>query len=158
MFYFAGLNVIATVCDQGATNRKAVKDLIQHSRKYYIQNNREAKRCIVIDGQEITPLFDVPHLMKGIRNNLLTKNLIWTEGEKVFEARWDDIITAYAIDHLSGDVRSIPRITKYHVRRNNIKKMKVCYATQVFSHSMGAAINSMAHNSKYRENIIVQLK
>ena len=156
MFSFTGLNVIATVCDQGATNRSAIKHLLQTSRKYYLQNNREPKRCIVINNQEITPLYDIPHLIKDIRNNLLTKNLIWETQNKVFMGRWDDIITAYEIDHATGNVRSIPKITKYHVKRE--KKMKVCCATQVLSHSMGAAISSMARNSKYRDDRIVELK
>ena len=146
------------MCDQGATNRRAIKNLLQNSRQHYLKNNLEPKRSIVIDNQEITPLYDVPHLIKGIRNNLLTKNLIWETKNKEIVARWEDIVTAYEIDHATGDVRSIAKITKYHVNRDKIKKMKVCYATQVLSHSMGAAISSMARNSKYRDDIIVEIK
>lgn len=77
-------------------------------------------------------LYDVPDLIKGTRNNLLMKKFNMG-GEKVFVGRWDDIITAYEIDHTSSDVRSIPEITEYHVRREKIKKMKVCYATKVIA-------------------------
>ena len=111
-----GLNVIATICDQGATNRRAIKDLIQNSRQYFIKRNREPRRSI--------------------------------DEKDVFVGKWQDIITAYEIDNTSGDNRCLPKITEGHVRTNKMKKMKVCYATQVFSRSMAAAISIMARNEE----------
>jgi hypothetical protein len=35
-------------------------------------------RRIIVENDEIVPLlFDPPHMIKGVRNNLITKNLIW---------------------------------------------------------------------------------
>ena len=148
-FFCTGLNVITTICDQGSTNRAAINSLIQDSRRYYLLHEMAPLRRFVINENEITPLYDVPHLIKGIRNNLLTKNLIWNDGQNVHTAKWKDIITAYEIDSTTMEIRSLPKITEYHVRPNKIKKMKVSYATQIFSHSMAAAIHNMAAHGMY---------
>lgn len=62
---------ISTVCDQGTTNVSAIKSLIDDKSG---RSEDELKREItkfLIDGIEVIPLFDPPHLIKGIRNNLL---------------------------------------------------------------------------------------
>ncbi|XP_026673476.1 uncharacterized protein LOC113464923, partial [Ceratina calcarata] len=57
----------------------------------------QPKRRIVIDNREIVPMYDVPHLLKGIRNNLLTKDLIWVRKNEEAHATWNDIIRAYRL-------------------------------------------------------------
>lgn len=49
---FLGLTVVATVCDQGTTNRSAIEGLVTESRKWYIQNGEVPKRRIVIGNEE----------------------------------------------------------------------------------------------------------
>ncbi|KAI5635842.1 transposase protein domain-containing protein [Phthorimaea operculella] len=71
-----GFKVIATVCDQGATNVSAINYLINETKANYLRRNEEMKHSIFeIDGEEVIPLYDAPHLLKGIRNNLLNKDL-----------------------------------------------------------------------------------
>lgn len=52
-----------------------------------------------VEDMEIIPLYDPPHLIKGIRNNLLTKDLIISgennEPDKI--ASWDVIKTGMDI-------------------------------------------------------------
>ena len=67
-----GLKIVATVCDQGATNRAAINQLL-HETLVHNPNNRYCG--FLIDDVEIVPLYDCPHLLKGIRNNLLVKKL-----------------------------------------------------------------------------------
>lgn len=145
---FLGLTVVATVCDQGTTNRSAIEGLVTESREWYIQNGEVPKRRIVIGNEELIPLYDVPHLLKGIRNNLVEKDLIWINGDQVNRARWSDIITAYEIDSSSNFIRCMPRISDMHVVKRKMKKMKVSHATQVMSHSVAAAISIMARHGK----------
>lgn len=67
----------ATVCDQAGTNMSAIKMLLVESRETLIKNNQEERAsglfCFVIGdgGREIVPVYDPPHLLKGVRNKLL---------------------------------------------------------------------------------------
>lgn len=71
-----GLTVISTVCDQASINVTAINIVCQESNIKYLKEGREIyKFGFEINDKEIIPLFDVPHLLKGLRNNLLTKDL-----------------------------------------------------------------------------------
>jgi hypothetical protein len=50
--------------------------LLRESSKIYIENNQQIERKIILQDQEITPLFDTPHLIKSIRNHMITKDLV----------------------------------------------------------------------------------
>lgn len=147
---FLGLSVVATVCGRSTTNRRAIEELVAEARMWSLREGEEPeRRRIVIDGITIIPLYDVPHLIKGIRNNLLRKNLIWTRGhhQEVLTAKWSDIVKAYHIDSCAEDnLRCLPRIKEMHVLESRMNKMKVSCATQVLSHSMAATISIMARN------------
>ena len=59
---------------------------------------------------EIIHLYDSPHLLKGMRNNFLTKDLqiIYEKNgkkEKMIES-WDAITAAYILDIKSGNKRT----------------------------------------------------
>lgn len=76
MCYYILKLFFTTICDQGATNRSAIETLVSEARGHYLRKYQTPKRRIIVDAQEIIPLYDVPHLIKGIRNNLLVKNLV----------------------------------------------------------------------------------
>ncbi|KAF0746756.1 Transposable element P transposase, partial [Aphis craccivora] len=92
---------------------------------------------------KIIHLYDPPHLLKGIKNNLLNKNAIR-----------DHIIDLYEIDINIQDIKMLPRLTLEHIDRNKIKKMKVKNATQVLSErvssimSYSSTINVLKENAK----------
>ena len=143
-----GFIVVATVCDQGSTNVSAINHLINKTREKYIRKNEEFRNAVFeIDGKEIIPLYDSPHLIKGIRNNLLNKDLKCVIDGKDILAKWDHIIKIYKEDPAFDGLRLLPKLTENHVMPNKIKKMKVKYATQVFSKSVAANMGYMA--SKY---------
>lgn len=94
----------------------------------------------MLEKQEIVPLYDYVHLQKGVRNNLLTKDLqinkFRTQENGKF-ASWDDIVTTYEIDKYSLlRQRQMPKLNDKHIFPHMIPKMKVKYATQVLSHSV----------------------
>ncbi|XP_048515473.1 uncharacterized protein LOC125502030 [Athalia rosae] len=62
----AGLLPKSVTCDQGPTNRKAVADL----------SVAEAFPFFEVMGRKIFFTYDVPHLMKSIRNNLHNEDFI----------------------------------------------------------------------------------
>lgn len=80
------------------------------------------------------------HLQKGVRNNLLTKDLVIDKYKKKNEqkfASWNDIVTAYEMDKFSYlRQRQMPKLTDKHIFTSFIPKMKVKYATQVLSHTV----------------------
>lgn len=88
-----------------------------------------ADGSINIAGCDLSIFYDPPHLLKGIRNNFLTKDLIW-EGRT---ASWNDIEYIYDIDNSLGHTRALPKLTAHHVDAKKLKKMKVSVAAQVLS-------------------------
>lgn len=140
-----GFTVLATVCDQGTSNVSAVNYLIEETRGAYLRNGKEMKnRTFEVDGNEIIPLFDVPHLLKGIRNNLLTKNLICTmEGEQKL-AKWEHIVNFYENVPTYKGIKLVKKITEYHCNPQKIPKMKVKFASQIFSQTVGVNMGYLA--------------
>lgn len=106
-----------------------------------------------IGNHKIIPLYDIPHLIKGVRNNLLTKDIYFTSTNKEKVAKWQDIYTAWQLDGFSCDLRITPKLTEHHVNRECIKKMKVSICTQVFSHTVSSAINLMAKSGNYLDKM-----
>ncbi|KAF9806465.1 hypothetical protein SFRURICE_001260 [Spodoptera frugiperda] len=62
---------------------------------------------IDIDNHQLSIIFDPPHLLKGIRNNLLTKDMVFRG--KI--ASWKDIITVYNMDCQLGHTRMNKKFT-----------------------------------------------
>ncbi|CAI6354012.1 unnamed protein product [Macrosiphum euphorbiae] len=147
-----GLKVISTICDQGATNSAAINILINDTKAYYWKNNKEYNGDFYeveykfgnsTELIKIFHLFDPPHLLKGIRNNLLTKNVSFDmDGKKV--ASWRDIMNLYELDSSIPDVKMLPRLTKEHVVPNEIRKMKVRNAAQVLSQIVSSIMAFLA--------------
>lgn len=70
----------------------------------------------MIKGEEVVALFDAPHLLKGIRNNLLTHNLKFIyEGEETF-VFWKDIEKLYKFDLENlATMRMLPKLSEQHI-------------------------------------------
>lgn len=144
-----GLRVVASVCDQGATNKAAINIIKNDTRSEALRRHIEYKEEFynVKCGEDIlniVHLYDPPHLLKGVRNNLLNKNVIFTMDGKQMEARWSDIIDLYELDCQIEDVRMLPRLTAEHVIPHKIKKMKVKCAAQVLSERVASIMSFLA--------------
>lgn len=142
-----GLTVISTVCDQAPSNVAAINRLNHETNINYLKAGKE--NCVFgfeINDEEIIPIFDVPHLLKGLRNNLLTKDLHFTYENQPKTASWKHVIQFYELDKeqsTEGD-RLILKLTDAHIYPDKIKKMKVSIAAQVFSQRVGAIMKRMA--------------
>lgn len=103
------------------------------------------EKTFIIRNQEIVPLYDYVHLQKGVRNNLLTKDLVMDKFKKTTEKRfvtWNNIIVAYDMDKNSFlRQRQMPKLTDRHIFAHLIPKMKVKYATQALSHTVANFID-----------------
>lgn len=94
----------------------------------------------------IVPLYDSPHLIKGFRNNMLTKDVEvkWSNDGPAQIASWDVIKTAWLIDKKLNTIRpTLTKLTKEHIIENKIKKMRVKHATQVLSGSVASCIETL---------------
>lgn len=140
-----GFTVLATVCDQGTTNVAAINSLIKETKEKYLRQNKPYPEGIFeIQDAQIYPIYDPPHLIKGIRNNLIKKNLIYTMRNKEQVAKWSHIITLFNKSPGYQGVKLVPKLTAHHVMPELIPKMRVKHCTQVFSKSVGVALGFMA--------------
>lgn len=140
-----GLKVVATICDQGANNQAAINHLISKTKECYARKSQVFDEYVFeIDEQKVIPIYDIPHLFKGLRNNLLKNPLRFEENGEEKIAKWEHIYMAYKMDPYLGNLRLMPKITDRHVDPEKVNKMKVSCCTQVFSHSVAAAINVFA--------------
>lgn len=65
----------------------------------YVTESEESRRFgFEIGTQNIIPLYDVPHLLKGLRNNLVSKDLHFTYDKKKMIASWKHLIQFYELD------------------------------------------------------------
>lgn len=105
--------------------------------------NRPQDIFFTVNGETIVPIYDPPHLIKGIRNNLIKKKLVWEKQSLKVIAKWSDIKTAFEVDNVSGELRAMPKLTEGHI---NERKIKVSYATQVLSYTVASAIAVFARS------------
>lgn len=123
-----GLKIIATICDQGASNEGAIKLLNEENKAYCLKNNKKYSEDfyeIECDGNErikIIHLFDPLHLLKCIRNNLLQKDLIFMTNNEKKVAQWQHLVDLYKLDSSIEEVKMLPMLSDYHIIPGKIKK------------------------------------
>lgn len=148
------MHVVATICDQGKPNEGAIRILNTETKLYYerkCEEYREDFYEVELDNRKrirVVHLFDPPHLIKCLRNNLLTKDLIYEMDGVKRVAKWKHLEELYYADNCIPDSKMLPRLTDHHVVPDKIKKMKVRFATQVFSQRVAAIMKFLAGNIK----------
>ncbi|XP_045463307.1 uncharacterized protein LOC123672980 [Harmonia axyridis] len=143
-----GLDVVVTICDQGTTNTKAVQMLLQEGRQEHVNHDHFG---FFVDNKEIVPLFDTPHLIKGLRNNLLTKDAHFLLDDVPKKAKWSHIIQFYNLDISDPSTKICAKLTDSHVLPEKINKMKVKLCTQVFSNTVGSLMKRISEwDIKYK--------
>lgn len=120
---------------------------MEETRAKYIKEGRYFLDDVIeIDNERIIPLFDAPHLLKGMRNTPLKHNITFQQDNCLKTAIWSDIKNAWLNDGREGDLSLLNKITEAHVDESKVKKMKVSIAAQTFSKTVAAVINIMAGN------------
>ncbi|KRT84953.1 hypothetical protein AMK59_277 [Oryctes borbonicus] len=140
-----GLNIVATVSDQGSTNRGAVSLLMSETNRLCAQKGEENKYLgYLIDNKEVVHIFDPPHLLKCLRNTFLDNNIhfLWEGVQKT--ASWSHVIMFYENDQGNDDIRLVPKLTDRHIYKEKINKMKVSLAAQIFSQRLSATMRKFA--------------
>lgn len=128
----ATFTVIATVCDQGPTNCGALSQLKKKSNlspdaNYFCENS-----------STIYIIFDVPHLIKSIRNNFFDAGTMEMDGKR---AKWQHLRDAQDINQ---GMLYFHKITPTLLDPKLKMKMKVKYAAQTLSNTFAAILNMIA--------------
>lgn len=87
-----------------------------------------------VNGQKIFYVFDVPHLLKSTRNNFFKYQLIFLNG--ITNKRY--LVDFYHPDQ--GLNRLAPKLTESHINPGPFQKMKVKYASQIFSNTVASGM------------------
>ncbi|KAF0749762.1 THAP-type domain-containing protein [Aphis craccivora] len=100
-----GLRVVVTISDRGTANVEL----------------HDKQRLTLVH------IYDVPHLLKCIRNNLLTEDLAYTVDNNTKYAKWSHLKDLYHMDSAVPDYNILLRLTDQHIVRDKIGKMKNAY-------------------------------
>ncbi|CAG9782443.1 unnamed protein product [Diatraea saccharalis] len=146
-----GLLPVALICDQGTSFQSAIKKLKEETKRHQIQMDETYDDTIIIENQKISILYDPPHLIKGIRNNFLNKNIKYNG--KI--SKWDDIVDVYNTDCKHAEMRMLHKLNDEHVIPQKIKKMKVKNCTRVLSKTVASALRYTANFSHYVDGKLV---
>lgn len=92
-------------------------------------------------------LYDVPHLIKSVRNQLLKYNFQLDN----HIISWYDIRETFYIDSKSETTRALPKLTPVHINPNQWQKMRVKYAVQVLSHAMASAMRTAVKSGELHQ-------
>lgn len=133
-----GLLPSAVVCDQGSQNR----------RMFSLLGGTVTNPSINIYGRKLTLIYDMPHLIKSLRNNLLDGNIQIENNIISFQ----DVKKAYQIDTQSKTVRALCKITPSHLAPNAFQKMSCKLAIQVLSRSVAATIKTCISTGELKSN------
>lgn len=160
--------MIGSVCDAVSTNRAAVNKLIYRNRLR--ANTTGTLLEYSINGATIWHYFDPPHLIKSVRNNLLTKDLmhnvafneskfrpdgaiVWNDKNKQQRiASWKDIRDFYGFND-TGLFNLLPNVTYEHIYPVK-RRMKVNLATQVFSGTFGRNMYVCSKRKKFTNDCL----
>ena len=125
----AGLVPVATVCDMGKPNQKLYDEL----------GVSAASPQFEVDGIPVIAMFDVPHLFKSLRNSLFKQD-VEVDGRRM---SWEHIKQFFQADS-KRTIRTAPKLQRNHVLLGAFKKMKVKFATQVFSRTVASGMQLYA--------------
>lgn len=90
------------VCDQGTSNQSALKLL----------NISEENPFFFVNNHKIFSVYDVPHLLKSVRNNFI--EACFQKNKKIFS--FYDIKETYNIDKSNKKSKALIKITDSHIR------------------------------------------
>jgi len=118
------LNIRVLTTDQGSNFYAFAKSVnVSKERPFFSVNNKK-----------IYYIFDTPHLLKSTRNNFFKHKFIYNDN--VTNKKYLD--TFYAND--KGINRLAPKLTDIHLNPGPFQKMKVKYATHIFSATVAAGM------------------
>lgn len=135
-------------CDQGTSNQSLAKLMnVSIDRPFFDVLVEEEEEIV----QRTFFCFDIPHILKCIRNNFMRHGRIeFKYMDKKYTADWNHVKLTYMTDK-KNVVSMIPKITEKHIYPTKFQQMKVKYAAQVLSRSFAAAMETMSEDPEINE-------
>ncbi|XP_072016244.1 uncharacterized protein [Amphiura filiformis] len=140
-----GLIVKSCICDQGTNNRVMFEEFKITDEKPFItmsmfEHVKEENPLYTMYKEKIYFLYDPPHLLKNIRNNLHNHDIQF--GDKI--AKWSHIESFYLKEKERGHMgyKAAFKLTDKHIYLPAFSRMSVKRAAQVLSHSVASGISS----------------
>ena len=132
-----GLKVRVVICDQGSNNRNFMETLagVNEQKPYFTHNT-----------QKIYAMYDPPHLLKNVRNNLKKHGFCYEDKP----VKWQFIEDFYDFDK-ENKIRLAPKLTDMHINTPAFSTMSVPLAAQVLSHTTAAGIYTLCQLKKLPE-------
>ena len=136
----SGLRVKVIITDQGSNNRKMFEGCcgVNEENPFFFHN-----------GKKIFVVYDPPHLLKNVRNNL-RKHGFLVNGEEV---SWEHIRHFYNFDK-KNPIRVAPKLTAKHMDLPPFAALRVKYAAQVLSHSVASGIALLVSSGIFGQNAL----
>lgn len=131
-----GLRTAVVIMDQHPTNVKMVQELGADQNNPYF----------TVDEEQVIVMFDTPHLVKSVRNNLLTKNFLFKD--EIVSFKW--LKEFFDLD-IKTNPRLAPRFTERCLIKHAFDKMRVGFATRLFSRTTSNAMLSYIKMNKLKE-------
>lgn len=104
----------------------------------------------------IVCMYDVPHLFKSIRNNLLQHDFE-IDGKII---SWNVLRKNFSEDNHT--IRAMHKLTRAHIEPDSFQKMKVKLATQIFSANVSTTIYASAQTDLFsddeKDNVLATAK
>ena len=124
-----GLHTKVLVCDQGPNNRSFLQKLegVSIEKPFLLHNDRK-----------VFVIYDPPHLLKNVRNNLMKSNFTYDD----VEIKWQYVVDFYNLDKTMS-IKMAPKLTDKHITLPPFTSMRVNLAVQTLSHSVAAEINTL---------------
>ncbi|KAL4126818.1 hypothetical protein QTP88_011027 [Uroleucon formosanum] len=115
-----GLRVVATLSNQGSANVSDINSLRQETRALHIKNNTTYKNEfyeVPLENKQVLKLVYIYDVSQCIRNNLMTKDLMYDVDGIKKQAKWSHFVELYNVDSLTPDCKILPRLTDQHMKK-----------------------------------------
>nr|XP_037875754.1 uncharacterized protein LOC119630429 isoform X2 [Bombyx mori] len=140
----SGFQVLSTICDQAPTNMGALSLLKEW--------NNGGHNYFEFENKKIYIIYDIPHLLKSLRNNFLKQGFL-KMGE--LKGQWSHLVE---VEERNRNFLYLSKLKSTHVQPKYRAKMKVKYAAQIFSQTVAAVLKLLATNVEnvHRSDEILQ--
>ena len=138
-----GIEIWAMVCDAGPTNQGLLNRLGISKLKTSFPNPADPTR-------ELFVFFDIPHLLKLLRNHVLDEGIDVDGMGSVINS--DDFRNI--LSHNTSELKIHPSLTEHHISCTGSQRQRVRLAAQVLSHMSATAIRCLSYDKGVQSNFV----
>ncbi len=138
----AGLHVVSVCCDNASPNRALAKSLGVTTEQPFFANPDPSRTSVIVW------FFDVPHILKLLRNHLLDQGFTLGSGTHIGKCHFVDLI-----QQVDTEVTTNFRLTWKHVNVKDQEKQRVYLAAQLLSRRTALAFRQLFPNDPVKQEL-----